>query len=113
MRSRTAFARSGFVGPRLAKVVAAALYSGAVAEGRGWKYSRLRERLRGEPRADDLAVALDQAAVRLVREGELREAREDERVGEPEDERQDDHGDDGAAEGAHIMVRAPPRSARA
>ena len=37
-RCRTAFARSGFVGPRFAKVVAAALYSGAVAEGRGWKY---------------------------------------------------------------------------
>ena len=37
-RSRTAFARSGFVGPRFANVVAAALYSGAVADGRGWKY---------------------------------------------------------------------------
>ena len=54
-----------------------ALYSGAVAEGRGWKYCGLRERLRGELRADDLAVALDQAAVRLVREGELREAGEE------------------------------------
>src|SRR4249919_847856 len=31
-------ARSGFVGPRLAKVVPPALYAGAVAEGRGWKY---------------------------------------------------------------------------
>src|SRR4249920_456860 len=35
---RTFLARSGFVGPRLAKVVPPALYGGAVAEGRGWKY---------------------------------------------------------------------------
>ena len=35
---RTFLSRSGFVGPRLAKVVAPALYAGAVADGRGWKY---------------------------------------------------------------------------
>src|SRR5260221_1624449 len=34
----TFFARSGFVGPRFANVVAPALYAGAVAEGRSWKY---------------------------------------------------------------------------
>src|SRR5256886_6189119 len=33
-----AFARSGFVGPRFAKVVPSALYGGAVADGRSWKY---------------------------------------------------------------------------
>ena len=38
---------------------------------------RLRERLRGEPRADDLAVALDEAAVGLLREGDLGEAGHD------------------------------------
>ena len=34
----TFFARSGFVGPRFAKVVPPALYAGAVADGRSWKY---------------------------------------------------------------------------
>ena len=33
-----ALARSGFVGPRFANVVAPALYAGEVAEGRSWKY---------------------------------------------------------------------------
>src|SRR5262245_66291876 len=33
-----ALARSGLVGPRLAKVVAPALYGGVVADGRSWKY---------------------------------------------------------------------------
>ena len=36
---------------------------------------RRRERLRGELRADDVAVARDQAAVRLVLEGDLRRSR--------------------------------------
>ena len=45
-------------------------------EGRGWKYSRLRERLRGELRADDLCRRRSiEAAVRLVRERELRRSR--------------------------------------
>src|SRR5581483_8787076 len=35
---RTNVARSGFVGPRLSNVVPAALYAGAVADGRSWKY---------------------------------------------------------------------------
>ena len=39
----------------------------------------------------DLAVALDQLAVGLVREQHLRQAGDDERIGEPEHGRDDRH----------------------
>ena len=97
-RSRTAFARSGLVGPRFANVVAAALYSGAVAEGRGWKYCGFVNACAASFEPDDLAVALDEASVRLVGERDLREAGEDDRIDEPEDDGQDDHGDDGTTD---------------
>ena len=56
------------------------------------------ELLRREPRADDRAVDLDQRAVGPVRERDLRDAGDGERVREPEHEREREHGDDGAAE---------------
>ena len=61
--------------------------------------ARARERLRGELRADDLAVALDQAAVRLVRERHLGEAGHHERVAEAEERREHDDREDRARRG--------------
>ena len=50
--------------------------SGAiVADGRPWKYLSLGEDLSDQRRADDLAVLLDQAALRLVREDRPRRCR--------------------------------------
>src|SRR5262249_36802958 len=63
--------------------------------------ARARERLRGQPRADDPSIALDQTAVRLAREHELGEAGEERRQREPEAERQADAGDGGGLEVAH------------
>ena len=64
--ARTSFARSGLVGPRLAKVVAGGVVGRRRRRRPRVEVARRRELLRGEPRADDLAVALDEAAVRLV-----------------------------------------------
>src|SRR4029077_6618400 len=54
--------------------------------------------------ADDLPVHLDEAPVRLVREGDLRECGHHERIAEAE-ERGDDHDrDDGADDVAHQCI---------
>ena len=71
----TFLARSGFVGPRFANVVRAGVVGGRGRRGARVEVARARELLRGELGADDLAVARDQAAVRLVLERDLREAR--------------------------------------
>src|SRR5262249_47324703 len=62
---------------------------------------RLRKPLCGQARADDLPVPLDQPTVRLAREGELREAGEERRDREAEDERQHDDGNEGRLQVAH------------
>ena len=54
---------------------------------------RRREALTDQARADDDAVALDERAVRLVREAELRDAGDRERVDDPEDDREGNEGE--------------------
>ena len=64
----TASASAGLVGPRFEPLEAAPLYGmGDVADGRLQKYFAIAERLADQVRADGLAVALDQAAVRRGR----------------------------------------------
>ena len=53
------------------------------------------EALRDELRADNLAVALDQAASRLVMEQDAGEAGEEQRIAEAEDRRRDQCEEDG------------------
>src|SRR5262249_58564993 len=62
---------------------------------------RLCESLCGQARTDDLSVLLDEPAVRLARERELREAREEDRDRQAEDERQHDDGDERGLQIAH------------
>ena len=54
---------------------------------------RSSEALADQARADDDAVALDERAVGLVREADLRDARDRERVEDPEDDRERDEGE--------------------
>src|SRR5262249_9547458 len=63
--------------------------------------ARARERLRGEARAHDRPLALDQAAVGLAGEGDLGEAGEERRERKPEHERQHDDRDHRRLELAH------------
>ena len=69
MRSLHGVASSaGLVGPWFEPLEAAPLYGiGEVAEGRPQKYCGLAEGLADQARPDALAVALDDAAVRLLR----------------------------------------------
>src|SRR5262249_4702435 len=69
--------------------------------------ARARERLRGEARAHDRPLALDQAAVGLAGEGDLGEAGEERRERKPEHERQRGTGDPGGG-GRPTQGPAPP-----
>ncbi len=60
---------------------------------------RIAEVLADQPRADGLAVALDQAAARLVRERRLRHAGDDERIGDSGDQRQQHEQHEGGTKG--------------
>jgi hypothetical protein len=65
--------------------------SGAVvAEGRPW--------LADQGRADHLAVAFDQASLRLFRKDRAGDLRHGERIGKARDQRQHDQNDDGGAD---------------
>ena len=76
----TASRSSGFVGPRFEAELAMRVV--AVAGGRRprLEVARRRERLTDQPRADDPAVALDERAVRALRERDLGDARHGERI---------------------------------
>ena len=90
-RALTASASAGLSGPwleprRRAGVVAA---SAPVAEARPQKYFGSPKGCPIRRGADHLAVALDQAAVRLPREDRLRDAGHDQRIDDAGDDRQD------------------------
>ena len=93
-RRRRAVAGGGRAGLEVARVGLArrgvVLRLAAVEHGSG-------EGLGDEPRADDPAVARDLRAVRRARERELRDARDRERVAEPERDREQRDGDDRGA----------------
>ena len=90
-----------------------ALYSGAVAEGRGWKYSGFVNACAASFEPTTLPSRSTRLPFALSENASCAKPVKTQRVDEAEDERQHDDGDDGAAEGARIMARAPPRSARA
>src|SRR5262249_15077135 len=87
---------------------------GVVGRGRGRRslveVLRLGEGLRGQARADDPAVELDQTAVRLARERELRKARKESRDREPEHERDQRDDDRGCPQVAQHQCDSPSTS---
>ncbi len=70
----------------------------SVADGRPWKYLSLGEDLADQRGADDLAVLLDQAALRLVGEDHAGDAGHRQRIGQAGDQRQRDDEDDRRAD---------------
>ena len=77
------------------------------ARGTPVEVARALELLRGEPRADDLSVPLDEAPLRLVGEGDRGEARHQRGIAEAEHEREDDHCDDRRDDRAHHQPISP------
>ena len=77
-------------------VLVASLGSGAVvADGRPWKYLSLVNSLADQLGADDLAVALDQAPLRLAGKDHLGNAGHRQRIDQSGDEREREENDDG------------------
>ena len=83
-----------------------------VADGRPWKYLSLVELLADQRGADDRAVALDQAALRLIGKNDFGDAGHRQRIGEPGDEREGDEDDDRRTDFAQHDFFSSRRDAR-
>ena len=111
-RSSTSSRRSGFVGPRFDAELDGASYPSPAADGRGLEVLGVGEGLADQARADDGAVALDERAVGLVGEGDLRDPGDDERVGDADEHGERDEGERAAGASWRRISTTPERARR-